>query len=150
MLKYIGVALATTFALGLVLTIHYAYLEPRSHYLSDTCSVFNCTIHPDTCCGRSRLCSACYHVAFNYYLWDNNYTKIGNTVVYNQSYCNTANITCYYDDQNIYESLRLSQPYEAVDGIVGICILSVALAFTLLATIILFIRDIMASKPHEI
>lgn len=146
------------FALGLALTIKYAFIDVLPHYHTDTCYINSCTSTSTECCrtsGKTRHCYTCYNIAVNYdlYLNETNYTKTSWSSVGDATYCNQYAINCYYDDRNILDSLTPWKPYTADGGITGIIVLSIGLTIMTLISIVacvIYFCSLMENRPHDI
>lgn len=140
-------------AVGLGITIKYSYLDKISHYHEALCHENNCSMIQTQCCipgnnlDNTNNCEVCYDVEITYSLisWVNNsftdiYTKTARTNTFDPKYCDQFNkiqrVTCYFDDHNIANSLRLWNPYEAGVVVLGIILLSCWLTFLIFLTVL--------------
>ena len=135
--------LISAFAVGLGVTIRYAYLDQINHYHTDSCHIVTCTStkSPTQCCtdqDDEHICYTCYNVVVNYYLDISNstvnYTATSWQTVNYPYFCDRQKLPCYYDDRNISNTLSIQ--YNTNSGIIGIIILSVFLVISIIAAIV--------------
>lgn len=126
--------------IGLAMMTRYAYLEPQSHYQEAQCYPSNCTSVPDTCCTARSYCDACYRVSLQITFSTNttNCTKYTDGVVAAHDFCSWTSMTCFYDDRDTCETLRLWRAYNVEAADLGIALLAIFLALALVIWIFLF------------
>ena len=122
--------------IGLALTIRYGYLDGAEHYKGSQCSINNCSMSEINCTSNDNNpnnYNICYNIIINYSLVlkntnnsDNIYTKISQTTSRNPRFCKhidwIGDAQCYYDDRDIFDSLRLWEKYSTELGVMGIII----------------------------
>lgn len=135
---------------GIALTIKYAYIDEIIHYHTNTCYINDCTKTISECCTdhvkTGRTCRTCYRIDVNYNLSLSNqsYSKTSVETVYYSDFCDQKSLNCYYDDRNIFESLRLLTEYLPTGGIIGIVLLSILLfmmTMIIVTATIFFVRN---------
>jgi hypothetical protein len=124
---------------GLLISVEYLYLIPKSHQHSGICSIGNCSIINTTCKGEN-----CYLIGKTESCYDYDYSCFQITtdlslqlkgVIYNHTYvtdysneptiCHMNTTTCYYDDRNIENSLALKKYKMSDTALTVIVLLSV-------------------------
>ena len=150
----ITIFLTILLALALALTIKYAYVDEFKHYHTAICHLNNCKVASvTTCCPASlgrKTCSTCYIMNFNYYLLNVSYSKSDSETVYSTDFCDNNNINCYYDDRNIFDSLRLYSDYIPLGGILAIAALCFVLLTMILITITIIIIQCCSSEEKQL
>lgn len=137
-------------AISLGLIIKYAYLDQIDHYQTAYCYQTNCTSTP------INSCSGCYNitVTFHSYLPNvSNYTKTDWTIDqkwYNHCFNFEKDILCYYDDRNVFDSLRLFNRYVNPYGAILAIALAMGLFITSVATIMAGCHYFCFQNPKEI
>lgn len=125
---------------GLAICIRYSYYPEIWHYQQDSCEISDCQRVDYTCCyqcgsrfHRETCCRTCTYYLANttLYLNDTIYDKI-----INHGTCNIPNMTCYYDDRDIYNTLSLNELSPPTGAVVGIALLSTFI-FVLLVVILI-------------
>ena len=127
--------------LGLATIIKYKYLDEIKHYHVDICQINNCRITNAEC--RTKRRSMCYDVSVNYilYLTNETYSKISTKISHNSDLCSQHNLTCYYDDRYIQQSLNIDHKFEPFSGIIGIIAVSITLCGLVCFTISMIIME---------
>lgn len=117
------------------LTFAIKYTNEINHHHTNICYVINCTnpTYPDN-----------HNLTITFYLSmsnETNYTKTDwTTDTIWSNYCSNYNkeILCYYDDRQIFDSLRLFNRYIIFsEGILVIYFLSIGLAVLSVATVVI-------------
>lgn len=141
--KVIYVLFLIAVVTGLGLTIKLLYLNEVVHYHVADCHVNTCSSNSRECCRNTRgndYCYTCYGINVNYDLYyhnntdhkyDVNYTKSSYRTVDYSTYCDQHIIPCYYDDRDIFNSLRIDQEY-ATGSFVIIVFISILLLIVLI------------------
>lgn len=166
------------FAVSFGLTIKYNYDE-ISHYQTDVCHLINrtCTRSSnedglaltssnvkDTTsfskdCNNATPCTGYNNITITYLYSSNetnyiNYTKTDWTtdqVWSNYCFNYEKDILCYYDDRDVFDSLKLFNPYVTKDGIImAIVFLFMGLLVTLFATFVSGCQYFCFQNPREI
>lgn len=136
--------------------IKYAYTDELAHYHTGTCYILACTSTLHLCCSTSRgitTCSNCYsiNITFDMYVSNTtNYTKTDQTINTDSDYCDNHVVPCYYDDRNVFNSLRVFYQYRAMGGIVGIISLSLSLLISLTILLTISCNYLFCVKSVEI
>jgi hypothetical protein len=127
---------------GLAICIRYSYFENISHYQEDLCEINGCEFVEYTCCkicggptSHRPCCDTCSYYLVNVTLYLNN-TIYDKTI--QSGLCTEPNMSCYYDDRNVYDTLTLN-PLSPRDSILGISLLSIFITIALIAVIIVAI-----------
>lgn len=162
-------------SIGLAVTIKYGFIDETNHYHKNSCHVNSCLISETQCCESSKMkrntdyidyiddinmingCDTCYNVIISYSLTINDkiYTKTDRKNIFDPRYCekiiNDILISCFYDDRDIQNSLRLWAAYLAEIGFFSICVLSMSLCFVLFFTIITIkdYRNSLIPQTHK-
>lgn len=125
------------------ITVDYNRYKVQEHYHTVTCQVLNCSINENILCSnKNDKYKSCYGINIAYMFLDldgQSYSKANVMQVYDPNFCNQRNITCYYDDESIYNSLQILYPYDVSWQILPLTrniILRCYCGYTLLAVII--------------
>ncbi|HSW76429.1 MAG TPA: hypothetical protein VLG50_05265 [Candidatus Saccharimonadales bacterium] len=131
----ICVILILSTSVGLGILIRYGYLPEFTHHHESLCYNNGCYTVESTCSyqsGKITRYTPCnkYFIHVTLVVNDTNYDK---NVQYR--YCTTDNVTCFYDDRDIFNTLTLA-PLGPPMSIVGIILISVFLATLLVGYVI--------------
>ena len=134
-------------AIGFAMAVVYGS-DQSAHYHSAICNIASCTITTYGCCTgkyQKTVCSTCYSVNVNYELQlsGNIYRQINVGTVSDPDYCKQQNVTCYYDDRKISESLTLYRDQPAWYTEIGIFSLGMLLVIMVLVSLITIILQII-------
>lgn len=134
-------------AVGLSLVASLSYTSDLRHIYTHQCFINSCLSYSSECCtyyGKGRSCRTCYKAFINFELILNT-SEIGGDgtlnaynqseiVSYNDPFCPSGNVTCYFDGRNIQQTLSLQRSEPA--SIIGVIILSVLQSFLIVAVVV--------------
>lgn len=146
-----SVFITLLFALGLALTIKYAYIDQMVHYHTGTCYILDCSSTQKQCCSHSTYdteCNTCYSITatFEFFINGTNYTRTDWTADASYDYCNDYSVSCYYDDRVMPDSLRIFYQYTSIGGIIGIIILSICLFMMVTVSLVVIVWSIVSTR----
>lgn len=138
---WISIFMIPAFIVLMVLSIVYLYLPIMNQYVTSTCYVATCTDKSITCCQTflgSNDCTTNTYPQVSFTLLLNNGSTYTKTEIHNcngpigqddwvyDNMCSDPNLKtlpCYYDDQDILDSLNLSDVYQTLPplGVAAIC-----------------------------